>query len=205
MTSRASIFSPPDSLRSRKKVWAATGSLTSCCHAGWDVKGMESFRALPSRGSLCLPRSTRAFLAPRPFSAVAATTAAMFRSHPPSLSSPSGIVVCVRGLPRAFRPAYRSETTFPRSRRSGPGRTTPPRRPRRRARSLVSLQLGAESCLGSPATPRPGHPCSALSLAAQSVYLRRYWPGCRRSFGRESPTPTSSREEGLEFRVVAQS
>lgn len=155
-----------------------------------------------------IPRSTRAFLAPRPFSAVAATTAAMFRSHPPSLSSPSGIVVCVRGLPRAFRPAYRSETTFPRSQRSGPGRTTPPRRPRRRARSLVSLQLGAESCreeLGSPATPRPGHPSSALSLAAQSVSLRRYWLGCRRSFGRESPTPTSSREEGLEFRVVAQS
>lgn len=146
MTSRAS-FPPPDSLRSCREVWAAIGSLTSYCRAGWDAKRMKSFRALPSQGgSLSLPRSTRAFLAPRPFSAVAATTAAMFRSHPPSLRSPPGIVVCVRGLPRVFRLAYRSETTFPRSPRSGPPRTTPPRRPRRRARSLVSLQLGAESC-----------------------------------------------------------
>lgn len=113
--------------------------------AGWDVKEKESPAVLPSPGSLSLPRRTRAFLAPRPFSAVAATTAAMFRSHPPSPCSPPGIVVCVRGLPRSFRPAYRPETTSPRSPRSGLRRTTLPRRPRRRARSLVSLLLGAES------------------------------------------------------------
>lgn len=76
---------------------------------------------LPSPGSLSLPRRTRAFLAPRPFSAVAATTAAMFRSHPLSLRSPPGIVVCVRSLPRSFRPAYRPETTTPRSLRGDLG------------------------------------------------------------------------------------
>lgn len=119
------------------------------------MKKKGSPAVLPSPGSLSLPRRTRAFLAPRPFSAVAATTAAMFRSHPPSPRSPPGIVVCVRGLPRSFRLSYRSETTFPRSLRSGPRRTTLPRRPRRRARSLVSLLLGAESGRAEFGFPRP--------------------------------------------------
>lgn len=122
----------------------------------------------------------------------------MFRSHPPSRRSPPGIVVCVRGLPRAFRPAYRPETTLPRSPRRGPGRTTPPRRPRRRARSLVSLQPGAEPCraelgfsrhapgLVIPALPRDWRPCQStcvaigpgsVALSAGGSHLRPLPPG----------------------------
>ena len=103
-------------------------ALNSCYTLAGYEKKRASPAVLPSPGSLSLPRRTRAFLAPRPFSAVAATTAAMFRSHPPSPQSPLGIVVCVRGLPRCIRPAYKSETTSPRSPSSGPSRTTLPRR-----------------------------------------------------------------------------
>lgn len=107
---------------------------------------MGYFSALPSRGVPLLTPEDAGISRPTALQRRSSYHRRHVQVPPPSLRSPPGIVVCVRGLPRAFRPAYRSETTFPRSPRSGPGRTTPPRRPRRRARSLVSLQLGAESC-----------------------------------------------------------
>lgn len=163
----------------------------------------------PSPGSLSLPRRTRAFLAPRPFSAVAATTAAMFRTHPPSPRSPPGIVVCVRGLPRSSRPAYRAETTSPRSPRNRPGRTTIPRRYPGGAHARLLPSCWGRSqverswvLLSTPRLRLPTLPCdwwlsqpTPFSIGRAAVALP----------AGESPTPTSSREEGLEFRVVAQS
>lgn len=121
---RASQRPPCCSLRSCSKCVQAIKNANvlspgATVHA---VGGKEETLAAPAlpRVPLSLPRRTRAFLAPRPLSAVAATTAAMFRSHPlTSPRCPPGIVVCVRGLPRAFRPAYPVETTFPRIPRGG--------------------------------------------------------------------------------------
>ena len=120
----------------------------------------------PSLGSLSLPRRTRAFLAPRPFSAVAATAAAIFRSHPPFTALPAGNCSLRKGPPPLFPSSlqtrnYISQKPAEQTRENYYSQESP----RRRARSLVALLLGAESGraeLGSPLHVPAPSPNSAL-------------------------------------------
>lgn len=156
-----------------------------------------------------MPRRTRAFLAPRPFSAVAATTAAMFRSHPPFTALPAGNCSLRKGPPPLL-PSCLQTRNYISQKPAEPTQENYFSQETPEARTLAcfppvggGVRWGGVWVLST--TPRPRLPMPLFD-----------WWGVQPTFvviGRtavalpagESPTPTSSREEGLEFRVVAQS
>lgn len=177
--------------------------------AGCEGKGISCGPSLPGVPLLSLPRRTRAFLAPRPFSAVAATTAAMFKSHPPFTALPAGNCSLRKGPPprlpsRLQTRNYTSQKLEERTRENYYSQEAPG------ARTLACFPpVGGGVREGGvwvfSATPRPLLPTLPYDWWASQPTPAATGGAAVALPAGALPSPTSSREEGLEFRVVAQS
>lgn len=141
-TSLKSTFSPDSKILAEGCGQQST-ALNSCYSLAGCEKRVSSSPALP--GSLSLPRRTRAFLAPRPFQRRSSYHRRHVQIPPPFTAVPAGNWGACAGPPRCIRPASRIRNYNSQKPKQRTQENYSSQESLKRAHSLVSLLLGAES------------------------------------------------------------